>query len=56
MQKSYASHSDKQLDDNGCSEPPWAAEFLGRKKDILSENPKKFKLFRHNINTQLWFF
>jgi len=34
MQKFHASHGNKQLDDNGCSEPSWAAEFLGRKKDI----------------------
>jgi len=44
MQKSHPSHTKKQLDDNGCSELPWATEFLGWKKDILSENLNKFKI------------
>jgi len=53
MRKSHAWHSNKQLDDNECSEPHWAAEFLGREKDILSENTTNLKLFGHNINIQL---
>jgi hypothetical protein len=44
MQRSHASHSNKQLDDKDVPSRPGQSSSLGGKKDILSENLNKFKI------------